>query len=130
MHLYLTTTGRVTNQPREIEIWFTEHGGHFFLERESANRCATSSRSRRLRSGSTLNQRHRAPCTNAAGSPARGLSSPRKRHLIGPPIRIRGRLTVSTARVPEVALYGGGQKVAVGTKVDAPKRLFLNQLRT
>jgi deazaflavin-dependent oxidoreductase (nitroreductase family) len=39
VYLYLTTTGRVTGQPREIEIWFTEHGGHFYLvaERESAN---------------------------------------------------------------------------------------------
>jgi deazaflavin-dependent oxidoreductase (nitroreductase family) len=39
MYLYLTTTGRVTGQPREIEIWFTEHGGHLYLvaERESAN---------------------------------------------------------------------------------------------
>jgi deazaflavin-dependent oxidoreductase (nitroreductase family) len=37
--LHLTTTGRVTGQPREIEVWFTEHGGHFYLvaERESAN---------------------------------------------------------------------------------------------
>ena len=39
MYLYLTTTGRVTAQAREIEIWFTEHGGRFYLvaERESAN---------------------------------------------------------------------------------------------
>jgi hypothetical protein len=39
MYLYLTTTGRVTGQPRELEIWFTERGGHFYLvaERESAN---------------------------------------------------------------------------------------------
>jgi deazaflavin-dependent oxidoreductase (nitroreductase family) len=39
MYLYLITTGRVTGQPREIEIWFTEHGGRFYLvaERESAN---------------------------------------------------------------------------------------------
>ena len=39
MYLYLTTTGRVTGQPREIEIWFTEHGGRFYLaaERGSAN---------------------------------------------------------------------------------------------
>jgi deazaflavin-dependent oxidoreductase (nitroreductase family) len=39
MYLYLTTTGRVTGQAREIEIWFAEHGGHFYLlaERESAN---------------------------------------------------------------------------------------------
>jgi deazaflavin-dependent oxidoreductase (nitroreductase family) len=39
MYLYLTTTGRVTGQPREIEIWFTEHGRHFYLvaERQSAN---------------------------------------------------------------------------------------------
>jgi hypothetical protein len=37
MHPYLTTTGRVTGQAREIEIWFTEHSGHFYLaaERES-----------------------------------------------------------------------------------------------
>jgi deazaflavin-dependent oxidoreductase (nitroreductase family) len=39
MYLYLTTTGRVTGLPREIEIWFTEHGGRFYLvaERGSAN---------------------------------------------------------------------------------------------
>ena len=39
VYLYLTTTGRVTAQAREIEIWFTEHGGRFYLvaERESAN---------------------------------------------------------------------------------------------
>ena len=39
MYLYLTTTGRVSGQAREIEIWFAEHGGRFYLvaERESAN---------------------------------------------------------------------------------------------
>jgi deazaflavin-dependent oxidoreductase (nitroreductase family) len=39
MYLYLTTTGRVTGQAREIEIWFAEHGGRFYLvaERESVN---------------------------------------------------------------------------------------------
>ena len=39
MYLYLTTIGRVTGQPREIEIWFTEHGGRFYLvaEHENAN---------------------------------------------------------------------------------------------
>ena len=39
MYLYLTTSGRVTGQSREVEIWFTEHGRHFYLvaERESAN---------------------------------------------------------------------------------------------
>jgi deazaflavin-dependent oxidoreductase (nitroreductase family) len=39
MYLYLTTTGRVSGQPREIEIWFAEHDGRFYLvaERESAN---------------------------------------------------------------------------------------------
>ena len=38
-YLYLSTTGRVSGQPREIEIWFTEHGGRFYLvaERENAN---------------------------------------------------------------------------------------------
>jgi deazaflavin-dependent oxidoreductase (nitroreductase family) len=39
MYLYLTTTGRVTGRLREIEIWFAEDGGRFYLvaERESAN---------------------------------------------------------------------------------------------
>lgn len=39
MYLYLTTTGRVTGQSREVEIGFTEHGGYFYVvaERESAN---------------------------------------------------------------------------------------------
>ena len=38
--LYLTTTGRVTGRPREIEIWFTERGGRYYLiaeHRERAN---------------------------------------------------------------------------------------------
>jgi deazaflavin-dependent oxidoreductase (nitroreductase family) len=30
-YLYLTTTGRVTGQPREIEIWFVESGGKFYI---------------------------------------------------------------------------------------------------
>ena len=29
--LYLTTTGRTTGQPREIEIWFVEHANHHYL---------------------------------------------------------------------------------------------------
>jgi hypothetical protein len=32
MYLYLTTTGRVT--AREIEIWFTEHAGRYYLAAE------------------------------------------------------------------------------------------------
>jgi deazaflavin-dependent oxidoreductase (nitroreductase family) len=38
-YLYLTTTGRITGQPREIEIWFAEHSGRFYLvaERENNN---------------------------------------------------------------------------------------------
>jgi deazaflavin-dependent oxidoreductase (nitroreductase family) len=30
-YLYLTTTGRVTGQPREIEIWFVEAEGRFYI---------------------------------------------------------------------------------------------------
>lgn len=30
-YLYLTTTGRITGQPREIEIWFVESGGKFYI---------------------------------------------------------------------------------------------------
>ena len=40
MFLYLTTTGRISGRPREIEIWFTERGGRFYViaeHRERAN---------------------------------------------------------------------------------------------
>jgi deazaflavin-dependent oxidoreductase (nitroreductase family) len=30
-YLYLTTTGRRTGLPREIEIWFTERDGRFYI---------------------------------------------------------------------------------------------------
>ena len=39
MFLYLTTTGRVSGQPREIEIWFTEYGGHLYLIAEHRDRA-------------------------------------------------------------------------------------------
>jgi len=29
--LYLATRGRRSGQPREIEIWFTEHGGRYYV---------------------------------------------------------------------------------------------------
>jgi deazaflavin-dependent oxidoreductase (nitroreductase family) len=32
--LYLTTTGRRTGQPREIEIWFTERAGRYYVVAE------------------------------------------------------------------------------------------------
>ena len=37
--LYLTTTGRVSGEPRTIEIWFVESGGRYYVvaeRRESA----------------------------------------------------------------------------------------------
>jgi deazaflavin-dependent oxidoreductase (nitroreductase family) len=30
-YLYLTTIGRRTGEPREIEIWFTEHAGTYYV---------------------------------------------------------------------------------------------------
>ena len=30
-YLYLTTTGRVTGKPREIEIWFVENDGKYYV---------------------------------------------------------------------------------------------------
>lgn len=30
-YLYLTTTGRITGQPREIEIWFVESQGKLYI---------------------------------------------------------------------------------------------------
>ncbi|MBV8206728.1 MAG: nitroreductase family deazaflavin-dependent oxidoreductase [Acidobacteria bacterium] len=30
-YLYLTTTGRRSRLPREIEIWFTEHDGRYYI---------------------------------------------------------------------------------------------------
>ena len=38
MFLYLTTTGRRTGLPREIEIWFTERNGRFYLIAENRDR--------------------------------------------------------------------------------------------
>lgn len=37
-HLYLTTTGRRTGQPREIEIWFTRRDGRYYLVAEHRER--------------------------------------------------------------------------------------------
>ena len=39
MYLYLTTTGRRTGQPREIEIWFTEYDGRFYVIAEHRDRA-------------------------------------------------------------------------------------------
>lgn len=39
MYLYLTTMGRRSGLPREIEIWFTEHGGRFYLIAEHGERA-------------------------------------------------------------------------------------------
>ena len=30
-YCYLTTTGRVSGEPREIEIWFTERAGRYYV---------------------------------------------------------------------------------------------------
>jgi deazaflavin-dependent oxidoreductase (nitroreductase family) len=32
--LYLTTTGRITGRPHEIEIWFVGHNGRYYLVSE------------------------------------------------------------------------------------------------
>src|SRR6267143_1133283 len=37
--LYLTTTGRRTGRPREIEIWFTQRGGRYYLVAEHRERA-------------------------------------------------------------------------------------------
>jgi len=39
MFLYLTTTGRRTGIAREIEIWFTELGGRFYIIAEHGERA-------------------------------------------------------------------------------------------
>ena len=38
-YLYLTTRGRKSGRPREIEIWFTHHNGRFYViaEYETSN---------------------------------------------------------------------------------------------
>src|SRR5881409_2381466 len=38
-YLYLTTTGRRTGRPREIEIWFTRRGGRYYLIAEHRQRA-------------------------------------------------------------------------------------------
>lgn len=39
MFLYLTTTGRRSGLPREIEIWFTEREGRFYVIAEHRERA-------------------------------------------------------------------------------------------
>lgn len=38
-YLYLITTGRKTGLPREIEIWFVDHDGHFYVFAERFHRA-------------------------------------------------------------------------------------------
>ena len=38
-YLYLTTTGRRSGQPREIEIWFTRRGDRYCLGAEHRERA-------------------------------------------------------------------------------------------
>jgi deazaflavin-dependent oxidoreductase (nitroreductase family) len=38
-YLYLTTTGRRSGLPREIEIWFTEHRGRLYVIAEHRERA-------------------------------------------------------------------------------------------
>jgi deazaflavin-dependent oxidoreductase (nitroreductase family) len=39
MYLYLTTAGRRTGRPREIEIWFTRHAGAWYVIAEHGERA-------------------------------------------------------------------------------------------
>ena len=39
MFLYLATRGRISGEPREIEIWFTERAGRFYLIAEHRDRA-------------------------------------------------------------------------------------------
>jgi deazaflavin-dependent oxidoreductase (nitroreductase family) len=38
-YLYLTTTGRNSGEPREIEIWFVENEGRFYILAEMFHRA-------------------------------------------------------------------------------------------
>jgi deazaflavin-dependent oxidoreductase (nitroreductase family) len=38
-YLYLTTTGRLTGNPHEIEIWFVEYAGNYYLVSEYPDRA-------------------------------------------------------------------------------------------
>jgi deazaflavin-dependent oxidoreductase (nitroreductase family) len=38
-YLYLTTTGRRSGRPREIEIWFTRHAGRYYVIAEHSGRA-------------------------------------------------------------------------------------------
>ncbi len=39
LYLYLTTTGRRSGQPREIEIWFTRRAGRYYVIAENGARA-------------------------------------------------------------------------------------------
>ena len=54
-YIYITTTGRVSGEPREIEIWFVEDEGRYYALsyiRERANWvCGTCAATRRCACG-------------------------------------------------------------------------------
>ena len=39
LYLYLTTTGHITGKPHEIEIWFVEHKGVYYIVAEKRERA-------------------------------------------------------------------------------------------
>lgn len=82
--LYLTTTGRKSGQPREIEIWFAEHGGRHYMISEH-----------REESNWFKNIQHDPAVTYSIGT--------REDHADGlPPTRATGRM-VDDAAEPELA---------------------------
>ncbi len=76
--LYLTTTGRTTGEPRQIEIWFTEHAGRHYLVSE-----------KREKSGWVKNIEHTPTVSFSVGT--------REDHQAGLPAR-RARARIVRAR--------------------------------
>jgi hypothetical protein len=83
MFLYLTTTGRRTGVAREIEIWFTELGGHFYIIAEHGERATWVETSRLIRTSTS------AWATGGSKQPRRSLRTSENQNSRGPSRRYR-----------------------------------------
>jgi len=93
--LYLTTRGRRTGQPREIEIWYTAHGGRHYVIAEHGERAQWVKNLRAEPAVSVRVGRRRLPAR------ARVLD------------RARDAAAIAAARARSEAKYGWGDGLVV-----------------
>ena len=100
-YLYLTTTGRRTGRAREIEIWFTEDAGRYYLVAEQGEAA-----------GWVKNLRAQPRVSIRVGGRMRAATA----HVLHP---VRAAARVRAARARSEAKYGWGDGLVVELVVEA-----------